>query len=135
MKALLLVMTMMSISISLNAHAGKIEDMAFSTARELSNNLPQKVNANMTSVKAFAAGKTVGLNALLHYDEKKMREIFKSAGLDYETTKSKFKVAQTNSICGVDAIRTFINMGGTVSYHFNFSDGNQYDVITVISCS
>ena len=106
-------------------------------ARELqmhmADNLPQKMNSEMTLTKILATGPQLNLYAQFSYNRSYIENL--AAGkISMGDLAEKLKGHTQTVICKQEVTAAFVRLGGKISYSYSFSDDNPYMEVLVDHC-
>jgi len=102
----------------------------------ISGDLPQRMSANMKLEKVIRSGSMLTLVARISSDEESLMELWDSTGKSRAEMHYEFLTNSRNGVCSEGGVtRAYIRLGGTVAYHYLFSDGSKFLTNTIHSCS
>ncbi|KVR84119.1 hypothetical protein WK26_08485 [Burkholderia vietnamiensis] len=96
--------------------------------------LPMQISRNLTITTIFAIGKRITMTAELAYDRQYLESLAASKGVSMQSIDSAMNKTAENNVCTHEAVKAFIDSGGTVQYAYRFRDGTNYLNPVVSSC-
>lgn len=144
MKKLLLTIVLLFLApISLASEANKdclrgviqvdICKIATEVAHNLAENLPMKVNRNMTLYSVMAIHDSVNVTIIWNYDRNTLEESFKANNIPISVVDDLLLTSSKN-LCAFDPFKAFTYFGGKILFSYIFSDGELFDVVALESC-
>ena len=90
---------------------------------DIAPSLPQKISANLVFRSISSFDNSLSLYAMLLYERDTLKNAAASAGVSMGDIEAQMYLTTKNYVCTSPALEAFINLGGELSYIYQFQNG------------
>lgn len=103
--------------------------------QKMAENLPMKINQNLTMSTVIAVGPRMVMTANFQMTEAQAQEFARSRGFSMEKWSERIDDATRNTVCASEQLKAFVGLGGQIQYVYRTLDGQQIFAPKVSSCN
>ena len=101
---------------------------------DIAPSLPQKISANLVFRSISSVDNSLSLHAMLLYERDALENAAASGGLNMEEVEAQMYLTTKNYVCTSPELEAFINLGGKLSYIYQFQNGKLLYNFKIGSC-